>query len=231
MGEALSWILAIVALLLCGAAALAILTIVQLVITVRLGWPKAVPFFADHSLREFPDVVDGMRMLDDHHDDDVIVVAREYARDVVGALPGLGLTCPIVVVPESLYHRYNVRVMPFLVIVDPDGKVQASTRYWRIPGSIASAVAQVAVAMALFMAGCAKLPGRSAAAFAETIRVSLRRPCVATAPSPPTRPGSRSPRSRSAWRCCPRDHQRQHDEPRKNAPQAGEPGDRRRLRT
>jgi hypothetical protein len=37
--------------------------------------------------------------------------------------------------------------------------------------SIASALAQIAVAMALFTAGCAKLPGRSATAFAETIRV------------------------------------------------------------
>jgi hypothetical protein len=157
MGEVLSWVLAITALLLCGVAALAILTIAQLEMNGSAGvakdglaagtrapqwqafdlagteWRSPAPgrwqflFFGDHSMREFPDIVDGIRALDEHDDGDVLVLAREYARDVVGILPRLGLTCPIVIVPESLYHRYNVRVMPFLVIVDPDGQVQASS--------------------------------------------------------------------------------------------------------
>ncbi|PRX98066.1 hypothetical protein [Allonocardiopsis opalescens] len=101
--------------------------------------------FADHSLNSFPGVVEGLRALADEAGDELetIVLAREYSREVVGELTVLGVDSPVVLVPNSVYHRYNIRVMPFVVLVGPDGKVGASSlvnhawqleSLWRLTG-------------------------------------------------------------------------------------------------
>lgn len=89
--------------------------------------------FADHSLRSFPSVADGLRTLaaDPQGPEVVIllrhsnVVARDFAEDALGRL---GLSdVPVVGGTPSLYWRYNVRVMPFAIFVDPEGRVRASS--------------------------------------------------------------------------------------------------------
>ncbi|WP_157254436.1 peroxiredoxin family protein [Nonomuraea typhae] len=83
--------------------------------------------FADHSLREFTEVVEGLRALDARGGVELLILARRYAAAMVGVLPELGVPCPVVLVDPAIYHRYNVRVMPFVVIVDPAGRIAVSS--------------------------------------------------------------------------------------------------------
>jgi hypothetical protein len=94
--------------------------------------PPAAPLqlivFADHALKSFPSVVDGLRDL----------IAREPGLEVVVLLRGpndlaapllrmMGLDVPVVTGSPALYARYNVRVGPFVVLVDAAGQVRASS--------------------------------------------------------------------------------------------------------
>jgi hypothetical protein len=90
--------------------------------------PLQLVIFADHSLKSFPSVLDGLRDL----------LAREPGLEAVVLLRGrnelaapllalLGLDVPVVTGSPGLYARYNVRVGPFVILVDSDGQVRASS--------------------------------------------------------------------------------------------------------
>lgn len=92
-----------------------------------------VILFADHSLKRFPSVASGLRALSESPDGPQVVmllrvsgvVACDYALDALASLGLAGL--PIVGGSPSLYWRYNVRVMPFVIFVDSAGWVRASS--------------------------------------------------------------------------------------------------------
>jgi hypothetical protein len=84
--------------------------------------------FADHSLKSFPSVLAGMRALQADHDIEIVVLTRGTAAHAGRVLGALGLTgVPVLDGSPALYGRYNVRVMPFAIIVDQSGRVRASS--------------------------------------------------------------------------------------------------------
>jgi hypothetical protein len=94
--------------------------------------PPAAPLhlviFADHSLKSFPSVLDGLRELRDRDPETEIVVLLRRPSDLAAPLLGLlGLDLPVVAGSPGLYARYNVRVGPFAMFVDADGRVRASS--------------------------------------------------------------------------------------------------------
>ena len=157
----------VIALILCGAAVLAILGVGQLALSgvdaierdglargmLAPAWslvdsaglihqsPPAGPLqlivFADHSLKSFPSVVDGLRALRDEAgaagssgrgDLEIVILMRgrsEIAEPVLGQL-GLG-GIPVLTGSAARYADYNVRVIPFAIFVDSVGRVRASS--------------------------------------------------------------------------------------------------------
>lgn len=95
--------------------------------------PPQVPLqlivFASHSLKSFPSVVDGLRMLVGESEDLEIVLLLREPNDIAKAiLEMLGLdSIPVLTGTASLYGRYNVRVGPWLIFVDSTGRVRASS--------------------------------------------------------------------------------------------------------
>jgi len=97
--------------------------------------PPAAPLqlimFADHSLRSFPSVVAGLRALREscgQEDLTIVIVTRGPGHAAERVLPELGLAgIPVLHGSPRLYARYNVRVMPFAVLVGRDGTVRASS--------------------------------------------------------------------------------------------------------
>jgi hypothetical protein len=163
------------AVLLCGLACLAILRIVDVALSGSRGierhglhrgvhaprWslpdssgrtinsppdkPLQLIVFADHSLKSFPSVVDGLTELirsAPSADLDVVVLLRRENRIAEPVLRLLGITdVSVVTGSASLYARYNVRVMPWVMFVDSSGMVRASSlvsdawqieRLWRL---------------------------------------------------------------------------------------------------
>ena len=146
-----------IAMILCGAAVLAILGVGQLELsgadaierdglargTLAPTWsladcaglihrsPPAGPLqlivFADHSLKSFPSVVDGLRALRDG--DLEIVVMLRGPNEIAGpVLSQLGLDgIPVLTGSAARYADYNVRVIPFAIFVDSAGRVRASS--------------------------------------------------------------------------------------------------------
>jgi hypothetical protein len=99
--------------------------------------------FADHSLKSFPAVADGLRALAAGASPPQIVVLTRHASNLAApVLDVLGLgAVPVVTGSPALYGKYNVRVMPFVIVVDPSGQVRASSlvnhawqieRLWRL---------------------------------------------------------------------------------------------------
>ena len=101
--------------------------------------PLQLIVFADHSLKSFPSVVDGLTKL--------LRSAPKSALETIVLLRGenpiaepllrlLGIAdVPVVTGSSSLYGRYNVRVMPWVMFVDSSGMVRASslvTHAWQI---------------------------------------------------------------------------------------------------
>ncbi len=82
--------------------------------------------FADHSLCEFPGAVSGLRALVSEESVEVLLVTRTRPEVVREAVATLRLDVPIIPVAETFYHRHNVRVMPFVIVLDPAGVVRAS---------------------------------------------------------------------------------------------------------
>jgi hypothetical protein len=100
--------------------------------TVRTS-PPSMPLqlvvFADHSLKSFPSVADGLReLLANGAPVEIVLLLRQpspMAGPVLGEL-GLGAVAVLTGSP-ALYGKYNVRVGPFLIFVDRDGLVRASS--------------------------------------------------------------------------------------------------------
>ena len=85
--------------------------------------------FSDHSLKSFPEVADGLRALASEASPPEIVVLTRHASGIAAPVLGiLGLsTVPVVTGSPALYGKYNVRVMPFVIVVDSAGQVRASS--------------------------------------------------------------------------------------------------------
>jgi hypothetical protein len=102
-----------------------------------LGAPRTSPpsrplqlvIFADHSLKSFPSVVDGLRELVASDPDlDTVVLLRQRNDLAAPLLAMLGLDgVPVVTGTPALYADYNVRVGPFAIFVDSGGLVRASS--------------------------------------------------------------------------------------------------------
>ena len=93
------------------------------------GKPLQLIVFSDHSLKSFPSVVEGLReVMAQAARLEIVVLLRgrnEIAEPVLRTL-GLG-EIPVLTGSPALYGRYNVRVMPFAILVDSAGRVRASS--------------------------------------------------------------------------------------------------------
>lgn len=107
--------------------------------------PLQMIVFADHSLKSFPSVADGLCALAGEATGlEITVLTRQestLARPVLDVL-GLG-RFRVVTGSPALYGKYNVRVMPFVIVVDSAGRVRASSlvnhawqigKLWRLAG-------------------------------------------------------------------------------------------------
>jgi hypothetical protein len=91
--------------------------------------PLQLVVFADHSLKSFPSVADGLRELQASGEPVEIVMLLRQASPMAGpVLSELGLDGVTVLCgTPALYAAYNVRVGPFLIFVDSAGLVRASS--------------------------------------------------------------------------------------------------------
>jgi hypothetical protein len=91
--------------------------------------PLQLVVFADHSLKSFPSVAEGLRELTvEDSSVEVVLLLKQpnpIAEPVLAAL-GLGAVSVLQGSP-ALYADYNVRVGPFLIFVDSAGLVRASS--------------------------------------------------------------------------------------------------------
>lgn len=91
--------------------------------------PLQLVIFADHSLRSFPSVLDGLRELIAGDPGLETVVLLRQQNDLAApllAMLGLG-GVPVLTGTPALYADYNVRVGPFAIFVDSGGLVRASS--------------------------------------------------------------------------------------------------------
>jgi hypothetical protein len=93
------------------------------------GRPLQLIVFADHSLKSFPAVVAGLRaQRDDQADLEIVILTRGAAENSQPVLHQIGLDgIPVVTGSPARYAAYNVRVMPFAIFVDAQGRVRASS--------------------------------------------------------------------------------------------------------
>jgi hypothetical protein len=90
--------------------------------------PLQLIVFADHSLKSFPSVVAGLRLLRADADLELVILTRGPAEPSVPGLAALGLSgVPVLAGSPRLYASYNVRAMPFVIFVDSAGLVRASS--------------------------------------------------------------------------------------------------------
>ena len=95
--------------------------------------PPALPLqlvvFADHSLKSFPSVAEGLReLLADQSPVAVVLLLKQPNPIAEPVLAELGLGAVAVLTGSAaLYADYNVRVGPFLIFVDSAGLVRASS--------------------------------------------------------------------------------------------------------
>jgi hypothetical protein len=101
--------------------------------------PLQLIVFADHSLKSFPSAVDGLQDLirsTPRSALEIVVLLRGENRMAEPVLRLLGIEdVSVVTGSASLYARYNIRVMPWLMFVDSSGMVRASslvTDAWQI---------------------------------------------------------------------------------------------------
>jgi hypothetical protein len=101
--------------------------------------PLQLVVFADHSLKSFPSVVEGLTELTRVAPKsvlEIVVLLRAENRIAEPVLRLLGISdVSVVVGSASLYARYNVRVMPWMMFIDSSGTVRASslvTAAWQI---------------------------------------------------------------------------------------------------
>lgn len=80
--------------------------------------------FADHCLESFPVLVDAINALSRNDPSvQVVVLPRTAAAFDLQTAERLGIGAPIVLVDQGFYDRYNVRVMPYSVVLDGSGIV------------------------------------------------------------------------------------------------------------
>jgi hypothetical protein len=91
--------------------------------------PLQLVLFADHSLRSFPSVADGIRdLLVSGAQLEIVLLLRQASPMAVPALAELGLDGVAVLTgTPALYGAYNVRVGPFAMFVDSAGLIRASS--------------------------------------------------------------------------------------------------------
>jgi hypothetical protein len=91
--------------------------------------PLQLVVFADHALKSFPSVVDGLAdLLAEGAPVEIVLMPKQPSELAAPVLAELGLGAVAVVTGSpALYARYNVRVGPFLIFVDRDGLVRASS--------------------------------------------------------------------------------------------------------
>ncbi len=100
--------------------------------------------FADHSLKSFPSVTDGLRALSRVAGLEIVVLTRGPADEAAELVARLGLDgVRVIAGSPKVYGEFNVRVMPFAIFTDADGVVRASSlvnydwqldKLWRIAG-------------------------------------------------------------------------------------------------
>jgi hypothetical protein len=96
------------------------------------GRPTSIPsgrwmalVFSDHSLKEFPGLMAGIKSIQDLGVE--VVVVTKLLPDSIGRLIALiPATTQIVSVSDEFYWSYNVRAMPFVTFVDPRGYIRSS---------------------------------------------------------------------------------------------------------
>jgi hypothetical protein len=93
------------------------------------GKPLQLILFSDHSLKSFPSVVDGLHeVMAQAARLEIVVLLRGRNQIAEPVLRTLGLgEIPVLTGSAALYGRYNVRVMPFAILVDSAGRVRASS--------------------------------------------------------------------------------------------------------
>lgn len=91
--------------------------------------PLQLVVFADHSLKSFPSVAEGLReILASGEPVEIVLLLRQPNPMAVPVLAELGLAGVAVLTGTAgLYAAYNVRVGPFLMFVDSAGLVRASS--------------------------------------------------------------------------------------------------------
>ena len=93
------------------------------------GRPLQLIMFSDHSLKSFPSVVDGLReAMTQRQRLEIVILLRGRNQIAEPVLRTLGLgEIPVLTGSPALYGRYNVRVIPFAIVVDSAGRVRASS--------------------------------------------------------------------------------------------------------
>jgi hypothetical protein len=91
--------------------------------------PLQLVVFADHSLKSFPSVAEGLReLLADGRPVEIVLLLKQPSPIAEPVLAQLGLGAVSVLQGSpALYADYNVRVGPFLIFVDSAGRVRASS--------------------------------------------------------------------------------------------------------
>jgi hypothetical protein len=91
--------------------------------------PLQLVVFADHSLKSFPSVAEGLReLLADGDAMEIVLLLKQPNPMAEPVLAELGLAAVRVLQGSpALYADYNVRVGPFLIFVDSAGLVRASS--------------------------------------------------------------------------------------------------------
>lgn len=91
--------------------------------------PLQLVIFADHSLKSFPSVAEGLReLVAEDAGLEIVLLLRQPSPMAAPVLAELGLSAVTVLVGSpALYADYNVRVGPFLIFVDSGGQVRASS--------------------------------------------------------------------------------------------------------
>ena len=91
--------------------------------------PLQLVIFADHSLKSFPSVAEGLReLVAEDAGLEMVLLLRQPSPMAEPVLAELGLSAATVLVGSpALYADYNVRVGPFLIFVDSAGRVRASS--------------------------------------------------------------------------------------------------------
>lgn len=80
--------------------------------------------FTNHALVAFPNILAGIRQLALTAEELEIIILATLSRELCEAtIKALDLTIPIVPVNQEFYHRFNVRIMPFIFVLDPTGTV------------------------------------------------------------------------------------------------------------